>query len=248
MSPMPRLQLLCWFSLVGLTACAPTLNTKQIEEIIQQSIIKQGGISLKGVTCPDRVKPAIGQAFECFGDLETGKAVAIAVKQVDNQGTVTWDVPSVKGLLNLEKLETQLQDAIQAETGLHPRVKCGSPYRAIKPGESFACLVFKQAVKKEAKASAKAEKRAGAKPKEQPDGILVTIDPDGNVNWQEIFRDRTLVAKATDAADPNAPSDPTAAAAAAAAAEPSTSGGVSAPAAASTDDFLNQPGSADGFD
>jgi hypothetical protein len=248
MIPRRLLGCLSCLSLFGLSACAPTLNTQQIADTIQQSIIKQGGISLKGVICPDRIKPATGQSFECFGELDTGKAVAIAVKQVDSQGTVTWDVPSVRGLLNLTKLETELQNAIKAETGVQPKVQCGSPFRSAKPGESFECKVLAQVAKKAGQKAAtpvaQPSAKAGAKKKEPPDTILVSINSEGNVDWQQVFKAPVPIAKANDAesekaANTEAEADP------AKATKPAS---PAPPAQASADDFLNQPGATDSFD
>lgn len=235
-----------------LVACGPTLDTRKVEETIQDAIIKQGGISLKNVYCPARVKPATGQSFECFGELDSGKAVAIPVKQLDDKGTLQWDVPSVRGLLNLARLEVEFQEAIKSETGLQPKIDCGSTYRAARPGESFECKVTKQAVKKAEAKNQKPQltdktdkKDAKAKQKkEQPDSILVSIDPEGNVNWQQVFQDRTLAAKPATATKPaSAPEKP------APESEPEPEKKAPPPPAQnSAEDFLNQAGATDDFD
>ncbi|WP_421656102.1 DUF4333 domain-containing protein [Leptothermofonsia sp. ETS-13] len=183
-------------SLLTLTGCGKPLDTAKIAETIQDDIIKQGGLSLKSVVCPDGVKPESGQTFECVGILDTDGGFAIPVTQQDDQGTVRWSVPSVKGLVNVSELQTKIQQELEKELG-PLTINCGNNiYRAVKPGESFECKVLKRGAKPIAKLTEKTAEKSlqtnnrqtkQAAQNQQPGIILVTIDPAGGVNWQRVL-------------------------------------------------------------
>lgn len=192
-----------------LTACSRRLDTDKIAETVQDDIIKQGGVSLKQVVCPDRVKSEAGQTFECVGVLDPEGNFAIPVTQQDEQGSVRWSVPSVKGLINLVDLQTSMQQTLEKEVG-QATIDCGkSIYRAAKPGDRFECKVLKRGIQVKAKTTPSTPKsgnqpvaQVNGKPspkKDQPEIILVMVDPVGNVNWQRVFP----------GADPKAASAPT---------------------------------------
>lgn len=188
---------------VILTACSRGLDTAKIAEAIQDEVIKQGGVSLKQVVCPDRVKLESGQTFECVGILASEGNFAIPVTQQDAQGSVRWSVPSVKGLINLVDLQTSIQQALEKEVG-QATIDCGrSTYRAVKPGDRFECKVLKRGGQATATATPLTPKPgnqpgtpASGKPStkgispqksDQPETIMVMVDPGGNVNWQRVF-------------------------------------------------------------
>lgn len=126
--------------LIGLTACSGGgLQGERIAQAIQDDVIKQGGTSLKAVTCPKNIKPEAGSTFDCIGEIDTGYTFTIPVKQNDDKGNVVWDVPNAKGLLNVPKLQTLIQDALQSELGARPVVECGGTYKPIKAGQTFDC-------------------------------------------------------------------------------------------------------------
>ncbi len=232
---------------LALASCGKTLDTAKIEDTIRDSVINQGGTSLKSVICPTEIKPMPGQSFECVGVLESGAGVAIAVTQQDDQGKVQWDVPSVKGLLNMPKLQAVFQEGLQKEGG-QVRVDCASnPYRPAKPGEIFDCKVLKQD-----------NKLAGAKPTlstakpSQPDTIQVKVDLSGDVSWQPLIPVQV-------AQSPTLANSPKTALSQTASAQPEKAGlppaspipearSAAPPATKSAEDFLNQPGAADDFE
>ncbi len=126
--------------LIGLTACSGGgLQGERIAQAIQDDVIKQGGTSLKAVTCPKEIKPEVGSTFDCIGEIDTGYTFTIPVKQNDDKGNVVWDVPNAKGLLNVPKLQTLIQEALQSELGARPVVECGGTYKPIKAGQTFDC-------------------------------------------------------------------------------------------------------------
>lgn len=251
-------------SLLFFGGCSKTLDAKKIEETILSEITKQGASSLKTVICPTNISPAAGKEFECIGVLESGNGVPIAVTQQDDQGTVTWNVPSVRGLLNVTALQSEFEQALKKE--VKAKVDCGlSFYRPVKPGETFECQLVKRESKSE-RDSAKTDlsetqdlsktvqitQAAIDKPKttvpiqavdSKPTEIIqVTIQPSGDVNWQRIIQvPATNVAVAT-------PTEKTTASAPAPQANQSDTPKSSAPAAKSAEDFLNQPGATDDFE
>lgn len=183
-------------ALALLTACTQTLDTSSLETEIRDTIIKQGGLSLKTVICPPNLPVSAGESFECVGELETGELFAIPTKQAEQPGKFEWDVPNTKGLLNLVKLETLFQDTLKTKEGKSFTIDCGIGYKAVKPGESFECQLKSPVAKsvktatQTAKATGKPEPEAtnsqSVKPGNPPEVILVTIDPDNNVNWQQV--------------------------------------------------------------
>lgn len=183
--------------LLTLAACNSGLDHKKIAETIQQDIVKNGGTSLKAVTCPGNIKPEAGKTFDCMGEMDNGYTFTITAQQQDNKGGVTWDVPQAKGLVNLPKLEALMQTALTPEIGVQPAIQCGGIYKAVKPGDRFECQLSYKISKPVPKASpaTKGKPIPAKKPLEvtQTEKIAVSTDGDGNVSWQRILP--TLAAK-----------------------------------------------------
>ncbi|WP_348250502.1 DUF4333 domain-containing protein [Stenomitos frigidus] len=198
---------------LGLVGCTKPLDHLQIENNIRDSVIQQGGVSLKTVSCPNDVQPAANQAFTCLGTLDTGGTFAINVQQKDSQGTVQWDIPSVRGLVNVAKLETLLQETLTSEIRTALRVECGDSYRAVRPGETFDCkvqstakpLATKLTKGTIAKAAAASKPKAGATKSATPERIVVTMDAEGTINWQEVLPTTQVAKVASVMADAAAP-------------------------------------------
>ncbi len=227
--------------LLALTACSQSLDRDRIAQSIQQDVIKRGGISLKTVTCPATIKPEAGQSFECVGETDAGYTFTIPVKQQDDRGTVVWDLPNAKGLLNLAKFEAIVQAAVQEEIGSRPIIRCGGLYKAVQPGQTFECAVD---IKDTPPPNPTALKSKTVKVRPgKPDTILVTIDADRNVNWQR------LIAGVVPNSTADVPSDKTPPATTTPpAADSSKAPSAKIPSAkGSAADFLNQPGAADQF-
>ncbi len=242
---LDRFSVLLLFCMM-LTSCGKTLDTAKIEDSIRDSVIKQGGTSLKSVICPTDVKPMAGQTFECTGVLDSGTGVAIAVIQQDAQGNVQWEVPSVKGLLNMSKLQTTFQEGLQKKEG-QVSVDCGSnSFRPAKPGEVFDCKVLKRTNKPDAKAI-----QPGLP--SQPDIIQVKVDLSGDVSWQPIIQ---VAQSPVGASSPKTASDKIGSNPAVSvqpqpetASSPPPDAQSPAPRAGkSAEEFLNQPGAADNFE
>lgn len=188
------------FLVLPLAACEKTLETDRVAQAIQQDIIKQGGVSLKSVSCPKGVKPEAQVTFECTGEMDNGYTFTIPVKQQDAQGSVTWDVPHAKGLLNLVKFENLVQEVVQGEIGVRPLIRCGDGYKAVKPGQTFECQMERPPEPKGTKpaAGAQASKtpatqtvaaNTAGKPSKpgKPDKIVVSIDAESNIAWERVI-------------------------------------------------------------
>ncbi len=197
--------------LCTLAACGKPLDTTKISEAIQLDITSQGAPSLKTVTCPQRVVAEQGKTFQCVGELESGTRFAIAVNQDDDKGTVKWQVPHTKGLLNLLTLQNTIKQALQSQFGTSLDIDCGGKkYRSVKPGDTFECKVLakgdaakagdQKATDKagEKKPTATTDAKQGSakagdnKAKDaaqvlRPVKILVTVDPNRDVTWQQVM-------------------------------------------------------------
>jgi hypothetical protein len=175
---------------VTLASCEKTLDATKIEETIKSGITKQGGSSVKSVICPNNIKPKAASTFECVGVLDEKVGFAISVQQQDDQGNITWDASSVKGLLNISQLKTEFEQGLQKEMG-RAAIDCGgaSLYRPVKPGETFECQLFKREEKSEKPSHSNPSEDKSAKQPEQPkETIQVTIQPSGDINWQRTIK------------------------------------------------------------
>ncbi|MBD2459997.1 DUF4333 domain-containing protein [Oscillatoria sp. FACHB-1407] len=215
------------------------MNSSDIETQIQAEL-GQEEVPLRAVSCPDRVAIAPDNTFTCIGELESATTFPIAVTQMDDQGTIEWEVPNSKGLLNLELIEAEIREAIATESNSNaPTLDCGGAYRINQPGSSFECKVANAAPIKQGQTETLLL------------NIVVQLDPQGNITWQQIRRQQTIASAAVpgarQAASPNAGNTATPASTneTEPASEPAT---TTAPAADQTaEDFLNQPGALDDF-
>jgi len=160
------------FLLLGtLSSCGYKLDTKQVAVDIEADIERQGRrILVKSVECPNDVQRKSGGYFRCTGELEPEGSFTVDVQQSDSEGNVQWDIPQSKALLNIVKLETDLQATLGREFGVRPKLDCGETYRVNSPGESFECDVIGRV-------------SIGS---DQLEGILVRVDQQRNLTWQEI--------------------------------------------------------------
>lgn len=162
---------LVWPLALGLTACGNRLDTAAVESAIQTDIERQGRrLSLKAVLCPGNIPRQAEAYFRCVGEVEGGGTFTINVIQQDNQGNVTWEVPNSKALLNLPKVEDSIQQGLARAYRQRALVDCGSAtYRVNQPGDRFECQVVGGVTTDTNTITA----------------VVVSIDPDGNLSWQE---------------------------------------------------------------
>ena len=179
MVPQARLGALLGF--IFLSSCSQHLNTSRIEADIQDDIERQGRrLTLKEVICPQRVAKQAEAYFRCVGELPDGSQFSINVIQQDDQGTVTWDVPSSKALINLASLEEKIQKEIKGAVGKNLAIDCRDTYRLNQRGDTFECDVI----------------GTGQVATGRVESILVKVGGDGNLQWQEVVVGNTVPANA----------------------------------------------------
>jgi hypothetical protein len=190
MSPNLALGLALLTSL-ALTACGSGPNARQVEQLIQTDIERQGRrLSLKEVRCPRDLPRQPGATFRCVGELDPEGSFTINVTQGDDRGQLTWDVPNSSTLINLAKVEASIQQGLGKALGKAAVIDCGSAtYRLNQPGDRFQCQIVGGLT-------------------DGPDrleAVLVTIDPKGNLDWREIRPDRPATVVANPAAGTTLP-------------------------------------------
>ena len=76
---------------VGLTACGEAkLDTDRAESAIRSGIIRQTGVKIDTVRCPDDVKAQRGETFRCVARASNGQRARVEVTQRDDEGSVSW--------------------------------------------------------------------------------------------------------------------------------------------------------------
>jgi hypothetical protein len=178
---------------IVLSGCSKTLDAKKVEEAIKADLSNQGKLSVKSITCPTGVKVQPGQSFECTGELDPDGGFFVTVHQEDDRGNVSWAVPNSWRLLNLSQLETEFKQALAAKSPNEPSVDCGGKLRATQPGDSFECKLVRQ-IKLNSKVKSEVKAKPGvttkvsqpAKPLTSSATIVVRVQPEGNVTWQEV--------------------------------------------------------------
>lgn len=222
---------------IGLAACE-RLDTAQLEAELR-SELERGGLAVEMVTCPRRVPLGAGESFQCEVEPSAGEPFAVAVSQQD-EGTLTWEIPNSKKVLNLASLETYFQREIAGETQSTPIVLCGEArYRLNRPGDRFECKVMNATIAEQA----------------EIERIIVQVNAQSDVSWQQIRRNlvaavpsaspspsvSTAPATNPENAAPPSVSSPT---------EPASAEASPAPTATSTtaDEFFSDPSVFEDFD
>ena len=158
--------------LVALSSCSRYINVSQVETNIQADIERQGRrLSLTSVICPNRVAKQAEAYFRCVGELPDGGQFTVNVIQQDDEGTLTWDVPSSKALINLASLEETIQAEIRQTLGKRLVIDCRDTYRVNRRGDSFECDVV----------------GTGAIASGRVDSVLVRVNGTGDLEWQEMI-------------------------------------------------------------
>ncbi|HEY9735969.1 MAG TPA: DUF4333 domain-containing protein [Trichocoleus sp.] len=198
-----------------LAACSNRLDVASVETDIKADIERQGRrLALKSVTCPSSIARQLNSTFRCVGELKPEGTFTINVVQTDSQGNVEWDIPNSKVMLNLVKVENQIQTGLAEAVGKQAVIDCGSEaYRVNLSGDRFECQVVGGVT-------------AGS---DRIESVLVRVEPDGNLAWQEVRQPMQPLAQAQPGTAVPQPASP--ASNAAAAAEASTAAqGASQPA------------------
>jgi hypothetical protein len=181
-------------SLMLIGACSSRGDTEAIAHSIQADLEGQGDIRFEKVACPRAIEPIRHQTVYCWGKLGEDKFFPIevqhraALSDGNEAQAIEWRISTSRTLLNLAELERQFQDDLtqdirveiqpNAETPLPDpliqQIDCGATYRENTPGDTFRCQVMSDIV---------IDKR-------RLETVKVTIDSQGNLNWQGV---RTLL-------------------------------------------------------
>lgn len=186
-----------------LSSCGKTIDTAKIEKLIQEGLVQAGGGAIKSVVCPKDVPQQASNGFICTGVLDSGNGFDIDVQQKDAEGNVDWKVASIKGLLHMPQVQDAILAGLEKEIG---KVELDCPaktaYYAFKPGDTLECGIKgggtqakpeadkekKEEKKEDKKTDDKAAANAG-KPdgkSKEPDKVLITMLPTGELNWQRL--------------------------------------------------------------
>jgi hypothetical protein len=193
--------------LMGLVGCGGSVDPKATEKALKEELAKQGVGSLKEVSCPSGMKT--GQKFDCTGIFESGIGFRIPVEQKGEGDKLVWEIPSIKGMLNMNQVMKTMQGELKLGDGA---IDCGtaSTYRMVSLGSTFECVLPLSSPVSEGKAGGKSSKDAQlAKstdeqldgkldgklpdPKEsnkattEPDKIEIAIGASGDVTWQRLI-------------------------------------------------------------
>jgi hypothetical protein len=186
------------FGLLMLVGCSRSLDLKVTEKALKEELLKQGVGSLKQVSCPQDMKA--GQKFECIGIFESGIGFKIPVEHKNETDKLTWEIPTIKGMLNMDQVMKTIQSEIKVSEGA---VDCGtsSTYRMATLGSSFECTVALESTGKGVTKSVK-----------EPDKIEIAIASSGDVTWQRLVAVVAPAGTTTKSKTAEAPSEmPTAA-------------------------------------
>jgi len=170
-------------------------------------------------------------------------------------------------LLNLAILEAHFQEEIASELGVQATIDCGSTYRVNRPGDSFECAVANAIApmsqsdpSNQADPASQTEQTNLANLTNPPDQddpstqaepvlveVVVNVDQQGNVNWQQIRRVQTAQAADSPTTTAAAPAAASPTANAATTAEQSESATATPSEAQTAEDFLDDPSALDDF-
>ncbi len=112
------------------------VSTSRLEHTVEQEFVKQIGIAVRAVTCPEAVEIVAGRTFDCEIVSEDGKVITLQVTQKDSQGNVTWTPP--QNLIPLKAIETSIQRSFQ-QLDSEVVADCGGKYRIGFQGDQFTC-------------------------------------------------------------------------------------------------------------
>lgn len=174
-------RLLLLFGLMTpLVGCDRSLDPKITEKTLKEDLVKQGVGSLKDVSCPSDLKA--GQKFECLGIFESGIGFRIPVEQKGENDKLLWEIPSIKGMLNMNQVMQAIQGELKVSEGA---IDCGtnSTYRMATLGSTFDCAL---ALSSPGQLDGKLPPPKVSKTVKEPDKIQISIASSGDVTWQRM--------------------------------------------------------------
>lgn len=104
-----------------LAGCSSSIDVADLETKVQDGLAEQVGGTWT-VECPDSMEVQAGLTTNCMATSDTGETVEVNITQDDDQGNVTWEVPSTG--LDIAKLENSIATDIAAQVGGEWTVQC----------------------------------------------------------------------------------------------------------------------------
>lgn len=104
-----------------LSGCSSSIDVSTLEESVQTGLAEQLGGSWT-VECPDSMEVQAGLTTNCMATSDTGETVNVNVTQTDDQGNVTWEVPSTG--IDVAKLESTVAAELATQVGGEWTVTC----------------------------------------------------------------------------------------------------------------------------
>lgn len=145
------------------TGCTRSLDIAGLERSISDGINTQLQLPIATVSCPPAGRPMkAGDKFDCTATPKEGGRLTVTVTLRDEN--VSWDVTRTEGLIDLDKVEVAVKDALKTQTNVDATVVCEGRWKAAKVGEVFQC----QATSGDHKATIE----------------VTTKDMDGNFSWK----------------------------------------------------------------
>ena len=78
---------------LGIGSCVPrTLRTGELEERLSRELVEMLDVRGISVECPGGVEARRGDTFVCVATAPLGERLRIVVTQVDDEGSVTWEI------------------------------------------------------------------------------------------------------------------------------------------------------------
>ena len=104
-----------------ISGCSSTINVDQLEQKVQDGLAEQLGGTWT-VTCPDSMEVQAGLTTDCMATSDAGQTVDVNITQDDDQGNVTWEVPSDN--LDVAKLQDTVASQLNEQVGGDWTVTC----------------------------------------------------------------------------------------------------------------------------
>ena len=106
---------------LALAGCSSSIDVADLETKVQDGLAEQVGGTWT-VECPDSMEVQAGLTTNCAATSDTGETIQVDITQDDDQGNVTWEVPSTG--LDVDKLESTIAADISAQVGGEWTVEC----------------------------------------------------------------------------------------------------------------------------
>jgi hypothetical protein len=107
--------------LLFLSGCSTSIDVDTLEQSVQTGLGEQLGGEWT-VQCPDSMEVQAGLTTNCMATSADGEAIDVNVTQTDDQGNVTWEVPSSG--LDVATLESSVAAELGAQVGGEWTVQC----------------------------------------------------------------------------------------------------------------------------